>query len=219
MAASARFLWAFPAALAGTSFQDEAVLRPSQEGNDADKAFPLFSRRLLLAGTTAAAAVVAWPALAQDVIELGLVAPCRASRPSPASPSFAGLSVALDEINAFKGGLLGKKVELVVRDDESNPAKGVVAARELVQREKVAALFGGLDTPVSVMAIDTRSPTRARCRSWAYGRRARRSPATAAENHVFRVSAVDVLVDKAVLNTRSSMAPETRHDPDQQPVG
>ena len=40
-----------------------------------------------------------------------------------------GLSLAVDEINA-KGGLLGKKVELLVRDDESNPAKGVVAARE-----------------------------------------------------------------------------------------
>jgi len=33
----------------------------------------------------------------------------------------------------------GKKVELIVRDDESNPAKGAIAARELVQREKVAA--------------------------------------------------------------------------------
>ena len=49
-----------------------------------------------------------------------------------------GLSLAIDEINA-KGGLLGKKLELLVRDDESNPAKGVTAARELMQREKVAA--------------------------------------------------------------------------------
>ncbi len=63
-----------------------------------------------------------------------------------------GLSFAIDEINA-KGGVLGKKVELIVRDDESNPAKGVVAARELVQREKVAALFGGLDTPVSIAIV------------------------------------------------------------------
>ena len=63
-----------------------------------------------------------------------------------------GLSLAIDEINA-KGGVLGKKVELLVRDDESNPAKGVLAARELVQREKVAALFGGLDTPVSIAIV------------------------------------------------------------------
>ena len=48
---------------------------------------------------------------------------------------------------------MGKKVELVVRDDESNPAKGAIAARELVQREKVAALFGGLDTPVSLAIV------------------------------------------------------------------
>ena len=50
--------------------------------------------------------------------------PCRASRPNPARRSCAGSRIALDEINA-KGGLLGKKVELLVRDDESNPAKGV----------------------------------------------------------------------------------------------
>jgi ABC-type branched-subunit amino acid transport system substrate-binding protein len=62
------------------------------------------------------------------------------------------LSIAIDEITAA-GGVLGKKLQLVVRDDESNPAKGVVAARELVQREQVAALFGGLDTPVSIAIV------------------------------------------------------------------
>ena len=109
-----------------------------------------------------------------------------------------GLSIAIDEINA-KGGVLGKKVELVVRDDESNPAKGVVAARELVQREKVAALFGGLDTPVSMAIVPFANQSKVPFMGvWAAGTPITRNGA--AENYVFRVSAVDVLVDKALVD-------------------
>jgi branched-chain amino acid transport system substrate-binding protein len=109
-----------------------------------------------------------------------------------------GLSIALDEINA-KGGLLGKKVELVVRDDESNPAKGAIAARELVQREKVAALFGGLDTPVSIAIVPFANQSKVPFMGvWAAGTPITRNGAV--ENYVFRVSAVDELVDQALVD-------------------
>ena len=109
-----------------------------------------------------------------------------------------GLSLAIDEINA-KGGLLGKKVELLVRDDESNPAKGVIAARELVQREKVAALFGGLDTPVSIAIVPFANQSKVPFMGvWAAGTPITRNGA--AENYVFRVSAVDEMVDKALVD-------------------
>ena len=95
--------------------------------------------------------------------------------------------------------MLGKKVELLVRDDESNPAKGVLAARELVQREKVAALFGGLDTPVSIAIVPFANQAKVPFMGvWAAG-----TPITqngAAENYVFRVSAVDDLVDVALVD-------------------
>ncbi len=109
------------------------------------------SRRLLLAGA-ALSLTVAAPAFAQETVKLGLVAAMSGQSAKSGEAIVRGLSLAIDEINA-KGGLLGKKVELLVRDDESNPAKGVIAARELVQREKVAAFFGGLDTPVSVAIV------------------------------------------------------------------
>ncbi len=92
------------------------------------------------------------PSHAQETIKLGLVAAMSGQSAKSGEAIVRGLSLAIDEINA-KGGVLGKKIELLVRDDESNPAKGVVAARELVQREKVAALFGGLDTPVSIAIV------------------------------------------------------------------
>ncbi|MBX9823908.1 MAG: ABC transporter substrate-binding protein [Xanthobacteraceae bacterium] len=154
------------------------------------------SRRLLLAA--AAATAVSVPAPAQDALKLGLVAAMSGQSAKSGEAIVRGLSVAIDEINA-KGGVLGRKVELVVRDDESNPAKGVVAARELVQREKVAALFGGLDTPVSIAIVPFANQAKVPFMGvWAAGTPITRNGAP--ENYVFRVSAVDVLVDKALVD-------------------
>src|SRR5712672_4295449 len=152
-------------------------------------------RRLVVAAL--AAAWLVGPAQAQETIKLGLVAAMSGQSAKSGEAIVRGLSLAIDEINA-KGGLLGKKVELLVRDDESNPAKGVIAARELVQRERVAALFGGLDTPVSMAIVPFANQSKVPFMGvWAAGTPITRNGA--AENYVFRVSAVDVLVDKALV--------------------
>lgn len=154
------------------------------------------SRRLVLAG--AATFLMLGPVAAQDTLKVGLVAAMSGQSAKSGEAIVRGLSVAIDEINA-KGGVLGKKLELLVRDDESNPAKGVVAARELVQREKVAALFGGLDTPVSLAIVPFANQAKVPFMGvWAAG-----TPITkngAAENYAFRVSAVDEVVDQAIVD-------------------
>ena len=149
--------------------------------------------RLLLALSLLAAA----PAWAQQTIKIGLVTALSGQSARAGEAITRGLQVAIDEINA-KGGLLGKKLELVRRDDESIPAKGVIAARELYFKEKVAVLIGGLDSPVALaivpIANDNKLPF---MDPWAAG-----TPITkngAKDNFVFRVSAVDELVDKAML--------------------
>src|ERR1700716_3858837 len=50
-----------------------------------------------------------------------------------------GTEIAIDEINA-KGGIKGRKLVLISRDDEHNPVKTVAQYRELVEREKVGAI-------------------------------------------------------------------------------
>jgi len=162
----------------------------------ADVAPARIARRFLLAGALAFAA--SFPAGAQEVVKLGLVAAMSGQSAKSGEAIVRGLALAVDEINAA-GGLLGKKVELVVRDDESNPAKGAIAARELVQREKVAALFGGLDTPVSLAIVPFANQNKVPFMGvWAAGTPITRNGA--AENYVFRVSAVDELVDKALVD-------------------
>lgn len=160
----------------------------------------MISRRHLLAAAGAAFSFAAMTSAvpAADTVKLGLVAAMSGQSAKSGEAIVRGLSVAIDEINA-KGGLLGKKVELVVRDDESNPAKGVVAARELAQREQVAAIFGGLDTPVSMAIVPFANQAKIPFIGvWAAGTPITRNGA--AENYVFRVSAVDALVDIALVN-------------------
>jgi branched-chain amino acid transport system substrate-binding protein len=140
--------------------------------------------------------LVAAPAWAQT-IKIGLVTALSGQSARAGEAITRGLTVAIDEINA-KGGVLGRKLELVRRDDEATPAKGVIAARELVFREKVAVLFGGLDTPVSLAIVPIMNENKVPFMGpWAAG-----TPITkngAKENYVFRVSAVDEIVNKAML--------------------
>lgn len=143
-------------------------------------------------------AIYSVPGHAQETVKIGLVAALSGQSAKSGEAIMRGLSVALDEINA-KGGVLGKKLELLARDDESNPAKGAVAARELVQREKVAILVGGLDTPVSLAIVPFANQSKTPFVGvWAAGTPITRNGA--AENYVFRVSAVDALVDIALVD-------------------
>jgi branched-chain amino acid transport system substrate-binding protein len=55
-------------------------------------------------------------------------------------PYKKGMQLAVDEVNA--GGVLGRKLELVVRDDGGNPGDAVRVAEELIARERVNVLMG-----------------------------------------------------------------------------
>ena len=72
-------------------------------------------------------------------IKIGLVAALTGQSAQSGEAITRGLTIAIDEINA-KGGVLGEKLVLIKRDDESSPPKGVTAARELISNEKVVAL-------------------------------------------------------------------------------
>ena len=159
--------------------------------------FPAFTRRAAMLGL-GAALVMGGAARADDTIKVGLVAALSGQSAKSGEAITRGLEVAIDEINGA-GGVLGKKIELIRRDDESNPAKGVVAARELVQKEKVAAFFGGIDTPVSLAIVPFANQAKVPFIGvWAAGTAITRNGAP--ENYVFRVSAVDELVDQAMID-------------------
>ena len=146
------------------------------------------SRFLVLA----AGLLLAGGAVAQD-IKIGLVAALTGASAQSGEAITRGLTIAIDELNA-KGGVLGRRIVLIRRDDESSPPKGLAAARELISNEKVAALFGGIDSPVSLAIVPIANREKIPfVGAWAAATNITQNGAN--PNFVFRVSARDDLVD------------------------
>ena len=156
------------------------------------------TRRALLAAALVLGPAAWMPASAQDAIKVGFVGALSGLSAKSGEAITRGLEIAIDELNA-KGGVLGRKLVLIKRDDESNPAKGQIAARELIQNEKVAVIFGGIDTPVAMANVPIVNKEKVPyVGTWPAGTAITRNGAN--PNYVFRVSAVDELVDKALIN-------------------
>ncbi len=137
-------------------------------------------------------------------IPIGLVAALSGQSAVSGDAITRGLAVAIDEINAA-GGVLGRPLELIRRDDESNPGKGIAAARELISRDHVVAFFGGIDTPVSIALVPIANKEKTPFIGvWAAGTGITRNGAS--PNYVFRVSAVDALVDQRLLRYAVTVA-------------
>ncbi|MBC7598755.1 MAG: ABC transporter substrate-binding protein [Polaromonas sp.] len=89
---------------------------------------------------------------AQGVIKIGEINSYKA-QPAFLEPYKKGMELAVEEINAA-GGINGKKVELIVRDDNANPGEAVRAAEELVSREKVDVLTGSFLSHIGLALTD-----------------------------------------------------------------
>ena len=106
-------------------------------------------RRQFTAGVAAGSALLAAPAIAQnEPIKIGAIFPMS----GPAGPNGQAVAHAIkvmaDLINA-KGGVLGRQLAVVAKDDESTPAVGVTRANEMVA-EKVAVVIEGWNSPVTL---------------------------------------------------------------------
>ena len=99
-----------------------------------------FFKPLLLAASLTA--TLAWlaPAQAESAVKIGEVNSYKA-QPAFLEPYKKGMELAVDEVNAA-GGVNGRKIELVTRDDNANPGDAVRVAEELISREKVDVLMG-----------------------------------------------------------------------------
>ena len=97
-------------------------------------------RRILCFALAGATAAFAYPALAQGTIKIGELNSYKA-QPAFLDGYKKGWELAVEEVNAA-GGVNGKKLEVVSRDDGATPGDAVRVAEELVTREKVDVLTG-----------------------------------------------------------------------------
>src|SRR6266568_6133667 len=101
-------------------------------------------RRRLLAGSAILAGASALPqgGLAQSApIRIGTLTPLTGSGGPYGPVMVKAVKAVVDEVNGA-GGVLGRKVELVSEDDQTNPEAGVRAARKLIDVDKVSAILG-----------------------------------------------------------------------------
>lgn len=88
-----------------------------------------------------AALFASTPALSQETIKIGLVQPLTGSVAYNGIADVNGSKLAVEERNKA-GGVLGKKIELIIEDGQCKPANSINAAEKLIQKDKVVALSG-----------------------------------------------------------------------------
>ncbi len=106
--------------------------------------------RLLAAASLSLA--FALPAQAQGTYKIGELNSYKA-QPAFLEPYKKGMELAVDEINAA-GGVAGRKLELVTRDDNANPGDAVRVAEELLSREKIDVLTGTFLSHIGLAVTD-----------------------------------------------------------------
>ncbi|WP_395702117.1 ABC transporter substrate-binding protein [Aquabacterium sp.] len=107
------------------------------------------TRHLIAAALLAASALAA---SAQTTLKIGEVNSYKV-QPAFLEPYKKGMELAVEEINAA-GGVNGRKVQLITRDDNGNPGDAVRAAEELISREQVDVLAGGFLSNIGLALAD-----------------------------------------------------------------
>ena len=106
-----------------------------------------FAPRVLIASLTLA--IASFGANAADPIKIGVDGPFTGGSSSMGVSMRDGVRMATDEINKA-GGVLGRQILLIERDDEAKNERGVQIAQELINKEKVVATVGFINTGVAL---------------------------------------------------------------------
>jgi branched-chain amino acid transport system substrate-binding protein len=104
-----------------------------------------YSAMLVAAGVLSAGTAFAQ----QGPIKIGVLYPLTGGGAVYGAPALVGHQMAIEELNA-KGGIMGRKVESIERDDKLNPATASSTMKELITKDKVDIVLGGLASSVGL---------------------------------------------------------------------
>lgn len=125
------------------------------------KGRPTLTRRTALAGLTAGSATLAMPGILRaqgETIRIGFPTPLTGPFAAEAKDQVRSAELAVKLVND-KGGVAGRKVELLVRDDKLNAGEAATRTLELIEKDKVHAIVGALSSAVQLAVNEV---TRAR---------------------------------------------------------
>jgi len=154
--------------------------------------------------TAAIALGWAFSAVAADPIKIGVTGPFTGGSAPMGVSMRDGVKLAVTEINA-KGGVLGRQIQLIERDDEAKPERGVQVAQELINKEQVVATVGFINTGVALASQrfyeEAKIPV---INNVATGTKVTQQFPDQPDNYIFRNAANDsiqsaMIVDEAVV--------------------
>lgn len=109
-----------------------------------------------LAGLLATTAILAASALtaahAQETIKIGVTQPLTGAFAASGNYVAQGTKIAAEEINK-DGGVLGKKIQLIVEDNKSNPTEAVTTVEKLIEQDKVPLLIGAWSSTLTLAVM------------------------------------------------------------------
>jgi branched-chain amino acid transport system substrate-binding protein len=109
-----------------------------------------------LAGLVATAAILAGGVVtgvkAQETIKIGVTQPLTGAFAASGNYVAQGAKIAEDQINNA-GGVLGKKIQLIVEDNKSNPTEAVSTVEKLIQKDKVPVLVGAWSSTLTLAVM------------------------------------------------------------------
>jgi branched-chain amino acid transport system substrate-binding protein len=95
---------------------------------------------------------LATAALAQETIKIGVTQPLTGAFAASGNYVTQGAKIAEAEVNAA-GGVLGKKIELIVEDNKSNPTEAVATAEKLIAKDKAPVLLGAWSSTLTLAVM------------------------------------------------------------------
>src|SRR5262245_22787176 len=135
-----------------------------------------------------------------DDIKVGVYGPFTGGSAPMGVSMRNGVQIAIDEINAA-GGILGRKVVMVDRDDEAKNERGGQIMQELLDKERVVAVLGPINTGVA--NASTRYPNEHKIPqiiNVSAGAKVNELVAEFPENYVFRIAANDDVQSRMIVN-------------------
>jgi len=105
--------------------------------------------RAPLGAILAASLLIAGPALGQDTIRIGVTQPLTGAFAASGNYVTQGAKIAEEQINAG-GGVLGRKIQLVIEDNKSNPTEAVATAEKLIGKDKVPVMMGAWSSTLTL---------------------------------------------------------------------
>jgi len=105
-----------------------------------------------LGAAAAVATLLAGPVAAQDAIKIGVTQPLTGAFAASGNYVAQGAKIAEEQVNA-SGGVLGRKIQLVIEDNKSNPTEAVATAEKLISKDKVPVMMGAWSSTLTLAVM------------------------------------------------------------------